>query len=486
LFEIETRKAEPLTTGTYTESSPSWSPDSKQIAFFSKRGANPESDPDRTSETTLFVVAAHAGAGAQATPIATVTTNIAARPAWSPDAKWLAFLKGDEVKLLQYQRLRLAIVPASGGPVRVLTEQLDRGVQSNFAWTADSKQLVFLVDDDGASYLARMAIDRRTPDKLVSGRRTVSAFTLGASGIISYLSATAKTAAEIFILEGTAERRLTSHNDAWIAELKLGATVDFASRSKDGTDVHGLITTPPDYVKGMRYPTLLLIHGGPNSQDGHRFDSGTALRELLAARGYVVLQVNYRGSSGRGDAFQKAIFADWGNKEVVDLLGAVDWAVAEGIADPARLGLGGWSYGGILTNYTIAKDTRFKAAVSGASSSNQISMYGTDQYILQYEREFGSPWKTPELWMKLSYPFFKADRIKTPTLFLSGEKDFNVPTSGAEQMYQALKVLNIDTQLVIYPGQFHGISIPSYQRDVQERFVSWFDRYLKSSARAAR
>jgi dipeptidyl aminopeptidase/acylaminoacyl peptidase len=495
LFDLETRKATPLTSGGYTESAPSWSPDGKRLAFLSKRGETPDADPDRSSVSTLFVVAANASVGAQATPvavaIATATTNTAAKPAWSPDGKWLAFLKGDEVKLSAYQRHRLAIVASNGGTVRVLTEALDRGVQPNFAWTADNKSLVFAVDDDGASYLARLAIDSQTtnrppPEKLVSGRRTISAVSMGAGGTISYLSATAKTAAEVFVFDGVAERRITTHNDAWLAELKLGATVDFASRSKDGTDVHGLMTLPPDYVKGARYPTLLLIHGGPNGQDGHRFESGTAaLRELLAARGYVVLQVNYRGSSGRGDAFQKAIFADWGNKEVIDLLGAVDWAVASGIADPNRLGLGGWSYGGILTNYTIAQDNRFKAAVSGASSSNQMSMYGTDQYILQYEREIGSPWKVPELWMKLSYPFFQADRIKTPTLFLSGEKDFNVPTAGAEQMYQALKVLNIDTQLVIYPGQFHGIAIPSYQRDVQERYLNWFDRYLKPSAAAS-
>ena len=172
-----------------------------------------------------------------------------------------------------------------------------------------------------------------------------------------------------------------------------------------------------------------------------------------------------------------SVFADWGNKEVVDLLGAMDHVQKIGLADPDRLGIGGWSYGGILTNYTIATDGRFKAAISGAGSSNQISMYGADQYINQYDTELGPPCKNQDVWVKVSYPFFHADRIKTPTLFMCGEKDFNVPLLGSEQMYQALRSLGIDTQLVIYPNQFHGISTPSYKKDRLERYVAWYDKY---------
>ena len=147
-----------------------------------------------------------------------------------------------------------------------------------------------------------------------------------------------------------------------------------------------------------------------------------------------------------------------------------------GLADPDRLGIGGWSYGGILTNYTIATDGRFKAAISGAGSSNQISMYGTDMYINQYDNELGPPWKSQDLWIKLSYPFFHADRIRTPTLFMGGEKDFNVPLLGSEQMYQALRTLGVDSQLVIYPSQFHGIKTPSYKKDRLERYLEWYGR----------
>ncbi|HEY6108305.1 MAG TPA: prolyl oligopeptidase family serine peptidase, partial [Gemmatimonadales bacterium] len=194
----------------------------------------------------------------------------------------------------------------------------------------------------------------------------------------------------------------------------------------------------------------------------------------------AVLSVNYRGSDGRGAAFQRAIFADWGHHEVEDLLGAVDEAVRSGIADPERLGIGGWSYGGILTDYTIATTTRFKAAISGAGSALQLSIYGTDQYITQYELELGPPWQSRDLWMKVSYPFFSADRIKTPTLFMGGQADFNVPIIGGEQMYQALRELGVPTQLVVYPGQYHGLTDPSFLKDRLDRWVAWFDRYLKS------
>ncbi len=155
--------------------------------------------------------------------------------------------------------------------------------------------------------------------------------------------------------------------------------------------MHGIVVKPPTWSAGRPYPTLLRIHGGPNGQDELSFSFE---RELFSANGYVVVAVNYRGSNGRGAKFQKAIYADWGNKEVVDLLGAMDHVVKTGLADPNRLGIGGWSYGGILTNYAIATDDRFKAAISGAGSSNQISMVRNGSIHHAYENEIGPPWKS--------------------------------------------------------------------------------------------
>jgi dipeptidyl aminopeptidase/acylaminoacyl peptidase len=190
------------------------------------------------------------------------------------------------------------------------------------------------------------------------------------------------------------------------------------------------------------------------------------------------LGVNYRGSAGRGEAFSKVIFAEWGKREVEDLLAAVDWAVEQGIADPDRLGIGGWSYGGILTDAVIARDQRFKAATSGAGSANALAGYGTDQYVKEYEAELGTPWKNLDKYLEVSYPFLHADRITTPTLFLCGEQDWNVPLINSEQMYQALKSLGRETQLVVYPGASHALDRPSHRRDRMERYLAWYGKYL--------
>jgi dipeptidyl aminopeptidase/acylaminoacyl peptidase len=239
-------------------------------------------------------------------------------------------------------------------------------------------------------------------------------------------------------------------------------------------------------MAGRRYPTIVWIHGGPNEQDEHSlelYSYGTPLdRQFFATHGYVVLAINYRGGAGRGARYARAIFADWGHKEVDDLLAGVDYAVARGIADPGRLGIGGWSYGGILTDYTIAKDTRFKAAISGAGSGNQTAMYGVDEYVSQYNNELEAPWHDTALWIKLSYPLFHADRIRTPTLFLGGDKDSNVPLAGGEQMYQSLRTLGVPTQLVVYPGEYHMLTRPSFLVDRTQRYLDWMDRYLAPTA----
>jgi dipeptidyl aminopeptidase/acylaminoacyl peptidase len=285
---------------------------------------------------------------------------------------------------------------------------------------------------------------------------------------------------EICAMEGKALRRITHQNDTLMSELQIPETEEVNFKSKDGTDVHGLLTYPVGYVKGTKVPFLLRIHGGPNGQDQHSFATE---RQVFAASGYAVLAVNYRGSSGRGQKFSRAIFADWGNYEVQDLLAGVDHVIAMGVADPDRMGIGGWSYGGILTDYMIATDTRFKGATSGAGTAFTVAFYGTDQYIIQYDYEIGPPWnpKAWETYVKISYPFLHADRIKTPTLFLGGERDFNVPVQGGQQMYQALRSLGIDTQLVIYPNEFHGITRPSYVRDRYERYLAWYDKYVKGN-----
>ncbi len=471
LFDVDAKKAEPLTSGGCDDSSPAWSPDGTRLAFISARAG---ADPDRSNNSDVYVI--EAKVGAEPRQLSTFTGADTGRPAWSPDGQWIAYLQGEEARFGAYDQEKLAVVAAAGGVSRVLTGGLDRTVAGPVIWTADGSSLLFGVVDDRAVYVGRIGASGGPVEKVTSGRREVRNLSPGRDGAFAVLATTATELPEVHALENGQLRRLSHQNDDWLGELQLATTEDITSTSKDGTEVHGLLVRPAGYTAGKRYPTILNIHGGPKGQDGYAFSFD---REFFAANGYVVLAINYRGSDGRGSAFQKAIYADWGNKEVVDLIGAVDKAIAMGVADPDRLGIGGWSYGGILTDATISLDPRFKAATSGAGVALQLSFYGVDHYIVQWDQEIGPPWKNLDTYLKISAPFFRADKIKTPTLFMGGEKDFNVPLQGSEQMYQALKSLGIDTQLVIYPGQFHGITMPSYVRDRAERRLAWYDKYLK-------
>ena len=468
IVDVATKKSIQITTGDYDDGSVRWSPDGKQIAFVAERG---EADPDRANNSDIFVVDAVAGA----TPRRLTTWHgNDASPVWSPDGKFIAYLQGSEPKLSAYTQNTIAVVPSAGGAPRFVAPTLDRDV-SALTWSTDGTTLRFLLGDDRAVHLASVPAAGGTVSRLLEGRRVVSGYDVSPMGRAVLNTGTASRQAEVHALENGAARVLTHVNDSMFSALRVGTTEDVSFKNKDGLTVGALLVKPADFQAGKKYPLVLRIHGGPNGQDQHAF---AFERELFAANGYLVLAVNYRGSSGRGQDWKKAIYADWGNKEVQDLLAGVDHVISLGIVDTTRMGIGGWSYGGILTDYTIATTTRFKAGTSGAGSALQTTMYGTDQYVYQYESEIGAPWKNPKLWEKLSYPFWKADRIKTPTLFLGGEKDFNVPISGGEQMYQALMSLGVPTQMIVYPGQFHGITRPSFVKDRYDRYLAWYGKYL--------
>jgi len=474
LFDVAAKKAEILTPGQFDDEAPVWSPDSTKIAFVSKRGSG---DLDKTNNTDVYVIDARAGA--QPKQVTTAPGPDQGRLAWSPDGKWIAYQIGEELKYSAYTQGKLAIIPASGGESKVLGASFDRPLR-NAIWAADSASLTALATDDRSRYPMRISVPDGRVERLLPGKIVVDNVSPGPDGAFAVLAATDTQPPEVSALEQGSLRRLTHQNDDWLSQVQLGTTEEFTSTSKDGTEVHGLILKPAGFQPSQKYPTVLRIHGGPNGQDEHAFSFE---RELLAASGYVVVAANYRGSNGRGEKYQKAIFADWGDKEVVDLLGAMDYAQQQPYVDANRLGIGGWSYGCILTDYTNATDQRFKAATCGAGSALQLAMYGVDEYITQYENEIGPPWKSQDLWIKISYPFFHADRIKTPTLFLGGDKDYNVPLVGGEQMYQALRSLGIDTELIIYPNQFHGITVPSYKVDRFKRYLAWYDKYLKGTSK---
>ncbi|HEX4773662.1 MAG TPA: S9 family peptidase [Bryobacteraceae bacterium] len=467
LFDVATGKLDQLTSGPHDEMEAAWSPDGTKIAYTTSL----DKDPDRTLNTDVFVVDARPGATPRKLTVYDGPDN--GPLSWSPDGRLIAYLQGLGGKYSAYSLDRLAVVPAAGGEARVLTQDFDRGVQHP-TFSSDGKSILVVVPDDRISYAASVSLDTPKIQPLVHDKSVVSEISI-TGGRTALVMEDDAHPAEIYALGDGAPRKLTSHNDGWIAAVQLRPVEEITFQSADGTEVHGLITKPAGFQAGRRYPMLLRIHGGPNDQEAHDFEFE---HQLYAANGYVVLNVNYRGSSGRGYAYGAAITADWGNKEVADLLAGVDFVVKAGLADPQKLVVGGWSYGGILTDYIIASDNRFKAAISGAGSANFFGIYGIDEYTYQYDNELGPPWQNPQAWMKLSYPFFKADHIHTPTLFLGGDKDFNVPIAGGEQMYQALKTLNVPTELVIYPGEYHEFTRPSFIYDRWKRDLAWYAKYL--------
>ena len=488
LFDVAGRSAELLTSKGFGETQPQWSPDSTRISFVSKQGA----DGDRNRNYDLFVIDAKAGATARrVSPEQGVASepDSAGPPRWSPDGKFIVYVQATDPKLLDYASHHLAVIPSAGGPVKVLDGTLDRNLNKP-VWASDGSAVYALLEDDRTDSVQRIALNGTSPgaepakdialEPVTSGRREVSSFEFSKDGHMIALVSSPDAPAEVFAVEGKSLRPVSSQNQELFSKLKLATTREISFPSKDGTSVNGFMVLPSDYHEGTKYPTLLRIHGGPVSEFNNEFDFEW---QYFASQGYVVVAANPRGSSGRGSAYSKAIFADWGNVDVQDVLGAVDYAVAQGIADPQRLGVGGWSYGGMLTNYTIASDTRFKAATSGAGISDILAGYGTDQYVRDYELELGYPWQNREGWLKVSYPFFHADRIVTPTLFLCGDKDFNVPLQNSEQLYQALRSLGRDTELIIYPGQFHQFTVPSYQKDRLRRYIEWYGKYLAPQVR---
>lgn len=469
LYNIETKKIDTLTKGIYDETSPKWSPDGTQIAFVSNRTV----DPDRNENTDIWVIDAKPNATMK--QITTFTGRDYA-PEWSADGKQIAYLRTTSAEsYIMYDQSILCVVSKEGGEPKLLTKTLDRPVGSP-KWNKDGSLIYAIVSDDRTRYIAQFSAIDGKMTKVLGGNRSFTGIEKHPSGNWLMSMSDPQTPSELYVFESGNLRRLTNQQEAFLAPLALASVEGFTSKSKDGTLVSNLLYLPANAQKGQKLPTLLFIHGGPVAQDEFSFDM---TRQMLAAAGYAVVAVNYRGSNGRGLDFCKVISADWGNKEVIDILGATDYVVQNGIADPEKLGIGGWSYGGILTNYTIATDTRFKVASSGAGVSLVSSLYGVDQYILQYEHELGAPWKNFDKYIALSYPFLKADRIKTPTQFMVGQSDFNVPSVGSEQMYQAFRSLGIPTELIIYPDQFHGITNPSYQKDRFERYIAWFNKYLK-------
>lgn len=459
-----------LTFGDYDDADAVWSPDSTEIAFSSNRTA----EPDANDNSDIWVVSADGDAPMRDPRKITSNEGSDSSPAWSNDGARIAYVTVTEPKLIWYATNYLAIASAAGGGERVLTATLDRNVRSP-VFAPDDKSILFSLEDSAEQHLARYDLDTGTVNRPIEGNLSVGRFTQHPSGDIALQMSMPHLPTELFYLSEDSLTQITRTNQALLDELDLAEVRNVTFPSKDGTEIEGFIFTPPDYREGRRYPTILRLHGGPVSQFDFSFNSDA---QLLAANGYVVVISNPRGSSGYGQDFCAALFANWGVPDFEDVMAAVDYAIAEGYSDPDRLGVGGWSYGGILTNYVITKTDRFEGAITGASEVNYIANYGHDQYQRVWEGELGLPWENKEAWEKIS-PWENVDKIVTPTLVMGGKEDWNVPVQNSEQLYQALKRRGIDTQLVVYPDEPHGISRPSFRKDRWERYLDWYDSHVR-------
>ena len=456
----------PLTWGIYEEANPAWSPDGSLIAFSSNR----THDPDANDNTDVFTIQVNGGRITQVTKDPGSEDN----PVWSPDGKEVAFIHMP-VDPPVYATPRVWSAPAAGGSPLDWTAKLDRHIGGEPRWAADGRSIYVTLVHEGRTPIARVS---RSGQTLSTFDGDYSSFELSPTHVVA-IGGTPTRPSELHVapIAGGAPVNVSRANDALFGSLRIAPAESIQFASADGTPIEGFLVKPPDFDPSRKYPLIVRIHGGPV---GQYTDSFAFEQHYLASLGYVVLFTNPRGSSGYGEAFCRAIFADWGNKDYLDVMAGVDHVLKMGFIDERRMGVGGWSYGGILTNYIITKNTRFAAAISGASEADMFSAYGYDDLQRWWRSELGLPWDQAELYKKLS-PIYQIAKVQTPTLVMCGEKDFRCPLPQSEQLYLALKTLGKETALIIYPGQSHSIRRPSYEVDRYRRYGFWYDKFLKGS-----
>ncbi len=469
VLDMDSKKMTQITSGDFDDSQPAWSPDGALIAFTSNR----TEEPDSNYNTDIWVVAAdNQNRGRE---LLQITTNPGpdTSPAWSPEGGLIAHISATDTDAMLYATNHLAIT-AEGGEATVVTLELDRNA-STPRFSADGKWVLFGLEDSGEQSLARIPVGGGTVEPVIGGQRSVGVFTPEIKGLTAVLISEPHLPPEIFLMKDKTLERLTHTNDELLAGIRLGEVENVHFESRDGTPIEGFVVKPPDFEPDTRYPAILRIHGGPQSQYdfGFQFEA-----QLYAAHGYVVVLPNPRGSTGYGQAFCKAIWRDWGGVDFDDVMASVDHIIERGWADPEKLGVGGWSYGGMMTNHVITKTDRFKGAYTGASATLYVVNYGHDMYQRWWEQELGLPWRNRQIYEDLS-PFNRVENIVTPTLIVGGEQDWNVPIINSEQLYQALRALGRTTELVVYPGEYHGIETPSYIQDLYQRYLAWFGKYVK-------
>jgi dipeptidyl aminopeptidase/acylaminoacyl peptidase len=489
-----------LTSGLYYDHAITFSPSGDEIAFIS----NHEPDPDANNNSDIFAVDLHGE-----TRQITQTKGCEYEPAWSPDGKWIAYTatKRDVTTIDSIaEDAHVWVTNAAGSSRRELAAEQDRRARSP-RWSADSRWIFFLAGDKGETIVFRVAaeggrvhplslspfrkVHPEDSTPLVARRYQVGSFSLGGSRnppiFIALTLSDTQSPAELWLVslstttgiltDSNIAAPVSRHNEGLRRSLDFVEPEEFKFKSFDGTQIQGWLMKPVGWRADRKYPLILSIHGGPHGMSGYAFNPSF---QVYAARGYAVLYLNPRGSSGYGQKFSDGTLNEWGGGDYKDLMAGVDEALRKfPWIDQNRIGVTGGSYGGFMTNWIITQTPRFKAAVSVASVSNLISFYSTSLYQDLIHAEFGGfPWDNYELlwqWSPLRY----VKQAQTPTLFIHGEQDNDVHITQAEEMYTALKRRGVETVLVRYPREGHGLREPKHRVEALERTLAWFDRYLK-------
>jgi dipeptidyl aminopeptidase/acylaminoacyl peptidase len=470
LFDLDKKDEKRLTQGDFTVSDPQWSPDGMRITYTAR--PTPRADDGALSDVWLVTVANEEKRKLAGEP------STADNARWSPDGKWIAFTATSD-RDPGPSTAYLYLIPAVGGTPKQITTKFDLSAGTP-VWSRDGRSIYFSTNVLEAIEVFKTAA---VPDSM-----TKEVWQLGGSIGITEISrdghtlvgtvSSAQQPTEIYISKNGDHPQIITHQNAWLNDYSLAQSEVVKWKSKDGTEIEGLLTKPAGYEAGKKVPLLLNPHGGPTGASLNTFN-GTV--QVLAANGFAVLQPNFRGSTGRGLAFAQANKNTWGKGDYEDCMTGVDAMIANGIADPDRLGAFGWSYGGYMTFWILTQTDRFKAVSPGAGLTNIYSMYSQND-IQRYLRWFysdKSPWDAQELYWDRS-PMKYVNNVKTPTMIMHGQVDTRVPIAQAQEFYQALKERKVPVEFVVYPRENHGFTEPRHQMDRVRRYVKFFVKYLNA------
>lgn len=451
-----------------------WSPDSRAVAFTHQ----PSPSADDWTKSNIAEVTIESGVVREL-----AATGAAERePHYSPDGRYLAFTRTSDPPRWPGDS-RIVLLPRQGGDLRVLPATYDESPRIA-GWRGDSSALYFAETRHTRQTLYEMPLEGPPKTVYEPKRGTLGLSRLNLKGAaigFAYESPDEPPEAFVMALASPGPGVRVSRANLDLPKLPLGRTEVIRWKSKDGLEVEGLLTYPAGYQPGKKAPLILNIHGGPAGVFVESFIGRHGLYPLavFSAKGYAILRPNPRGSSGYGKKFRYANVNDWGGMDYQDDQAGVDHVIGMGVADPGRLAVMGWSYGGFMTSWTITQTHRFKAAAIGAGVTDLLSFTGTADipgFLPDYFE--GDPWKAPENYRKHS-PITYVGNVTTPALILHGAADLRVPVSQGYEYYNALKRRGVTTKMIVYPRQPHGPREPKFLLDIMRRHLDWVDKYVR-------